>query len=86
MHMTAAWNPAKTFLRRDLSMANQGKVVYTATQQVGWDPVRQEIHSWVFDIHGGRSEGSWSLEGNVWMILFEGVYSNGQTFVSNPLT
>jgi uncharacterized protein (TIGR02246 family) len=78
MHVTAAWNPAKTYLRRDLSVENQGKVTYTATQQMGWDPDRQEIHSWVFDIHGGHSEGSWSLEGNVWMALYQGVYSNGQ--------
>ncbi len=79
MRVTAAWNPTKTFLSRDLSMTDHGKVVFSAKQQVGWDPVRQEIHSWVFDNHGGHSEGSWSLEGNVWMVVVEGVYSNGLT-------
>jgi uncharacterized protein (TIGR02246 family) len=79
MHVTAAWNPAKTFMQRELSMANQGKVTYTAAQQMGWDPERQEIHSWVFDSQGGHSEGSWSLEGNVWMALYQGVSSTGQS-------
>jgi hypothetical protein len=78
MQVTAAWNSAKTFMRRDLSMANQGKVTYTAAQQMGWDPDRGEIHSWVFDVYGGHSEGSWSLEGNVWMALYQGVNSKGQ--------
>jgi len=79
MRVTAEWNPTKTFLSRDLSMTNHGKVVFSAKQQVGWDPVRQEIHSWMFDNHGGHSEGSWSLEGNAWMVVVNGVFSNGLT-------
>ncbi|HUE15938.1 MAG TPA: nuclear transport factor 2 family protein, partial [Planctomycetaceae bacterium] len=77
MHVTAEWNPAKSFLRRDISVASGGKVVFTATQQVGWDPARQQIRSWVFDGDGGYGEGLWSLEGNVWMVLAQGMHPDG---------
>jgi uncharacterized protein (TIGR02246 family) len=79
MHVTAKWNPGKTFMRRDISIASNGKVSFTATQQVGWDPIRQQIRSWVFDGDGGYGEGWWSLEGTMWMVLAQGVHANGKT-------
>ena len=79
MHVTASWNPTKTFLRREMSMVSSGKVVFTALQQIGWDPIRQQIRSWVFDGAGGYGEGLWSLEGNMWMVLTQGVHPDGKT-------
>jgi ketosteroid isomerase-like protein len=78
MHVTASWNPTKTFLRRELSMVSGGKIVFTAQQQIGWDPIRQQIRSWVFDGDGGYGEGLWSLEGNVWMVQTRGVHPDGK--------
>jgi uncharacterized protein (TIGR02246 family) len=79
MHVTAKWNSTKTFMRREMSMTSGGKLVFSATQQIGWDPIRQQIRSWVFDNNGGYGEGLWSLEGNLWMVLARGVHPDGKT-------
>lgn len=78
VRVTANWNSAKTYMRRDISVTAGGKVVFAATQQVGWDPMRGQIRSWVFDVDGGYGEGLWSLEGNVWMVAARGVHPNGK--------
>ena len=60
-------------------MTSGGKVVFSGTQQVGWDPIRQQIRSWVFDADGGYGEGIWSLEGTLWMVQARGVHADGKT-------
>ena len=79
IQINSRWNANKTFLQREIAITQGGKVVYTAMQQVGRDPVRRQIRSWVFDGDGGYGEGLWSLEGNVWMISAKAVHPDGKT-------
>jgi hypothetical protein len=47
-------------------------------QIIGWDPVRQQIRSWVFDSDGGYGDGYWTLKGNAWHIQSSGTLSDGK--------
>ena len=78
LRVSAKWNPEKTFLCRELTSLENGKASLSGTQQIGWDPISQQIKSWVFNSDGSRSEGVWSLEGNVWMVLATGVLPDGK--------
>jgi hypothetical protein len=31
-----------------------------SVQRVGWDPLRQQLRSWLFDSDGGYGEGEWT--------------------------
>ena len=68
VHISAKWDANKKFLHRDITMTS-GKATLGGTQIVGWDPITQQISSWMFSDDGSYAEGVWSLEGNLWMVL-----------------
>jgi hypothetical protein len=53
-------------MRRETKIVS-GKAELSGTQQVGWDPLAQQIRSWMFSDDGSYSEGLWSLQGDTWM-------------------
>lgn len=74
----AKWDANKKFLRRDLSITS-GKASLAGVQIIGWDPASQGIKSWTFLDDGSYSEGIWSREGNVWMVLTTRALPDGTT-------
>lgn len=44
----------------------------TVTEVIGWDPERQEIHSWHFAADGRFAEATWSRDGTAWVVRLEG--------------
>jgi hypothetical protein len=46
-------------------------------QWVGWDPLTEQIKSWVFDDQGGYGEALWTRNGNTWTALSTGVLPDG---------
>ena len=57
VHTTCRWSEDGNFLLREFTMKTQGEPVLSGTQRIGWDPVRQQIRSWVFDSEGGFGQG-----------------------------
>ena len=76
---TCNWSDDRTYLVRSFAMKVQGKVVLSGTQRIGWDPQAQQIKSWVHDSSGAFSQGSWSRDGDRWVIKTSGVTKDGQT-------
>ena len=62
------WTKNRNFLTRSFAVNVADKLTLEGTQVVGWDPLRQQIRSWVFDSNGGFAEGTWSRDGNRWLI------------------
>jgi hypothetical protein len=56
----------------------QGKPVMTGSQRIGWDPVKRQFKSWVFDSEGGHVEAYWTRDGNQWTVKAEGVGHDGE--------
>jgi ketosteroid isomerase-like protein len=77
--VSANWNSAKTFLRRDFKVSSAGKEIFSGLQEIGWDPVSKHIRSWMFNDDGSYGDGLWSLEGNSWMVLTTRELPDGQT-------
>lgn len=69
IHVKATWNPTKRFLRREFTLSDNAKASTGGSQEIGWDPQSESIHSWTFNNDGSTGEGTWSLEGSVWMTL-----------------
>jgi uncharacterized protein (TIGR02246 family) len=79
VHATCRWSDDQNFLLRDFKINVQGQPVMTAHQRIGWDPIKKQIKSWVFDSGGGYGEGLWTRRGTQWVIKSTDVLPDGQT-------
>ena len=75
---TCKWTADGNFLVREFTMKTQGQPVLSGTQRIGWDPVRRQIKTWIFDSEGGYGEGHWTRDGGRWLIKTDGVRQGGQ--------
>ncbi len=74
------WDEGKSFLLQDYTLRREGKPVLKGTMRIGWDPVRKQIRSWVFDADGGFGEGFWSRDPDGrWFVRAVGSRRNGDT-------
>ena len=74
---SAEWSENKKFILRHFTIKQDGVVLQSGTQRIGWDPVAQSIRSWTFDSHGGIVEGLWHHEAGSWIIKTAGVTPDG---------
>lgn len=71
------WADGGQFLVREFTMQTKGTPVLSGTQRIGWDPLRKQFKTWVFDSQGGHAEGYWTHSGDVWTLKLEGVRQDG---------
>ncbi|HEV3136620.1 MAG TPA: nuclear transport factor 2 family protein [Pirellulales bacterium] len=77
IEVSAAWNPTRTFLVRELRVLNQSEVAFNIVQRIGWDPLAGKIKSWNFDSDGSYGDGVWTKAGNSWIVQATGVRGDG---------
>jgi uncharacterized protein (TIGR02246 family) len=71
------WSDDGNFILSDFHLETKGLRTLDGTQRIGWDPVANQIRSWVFDSEGGFVEGIWQREENDWMVKVNGVRQDG---------
>jgi len=76
---SVAWADNDNFLLRSFDVRVKGKPALSGTQRIGWDPLTEQIKSWVFDSRGGYGEGLWMRSSNQWVIKASGVRPDGRT-------
>ncbi len=79
IRVSCQWSDDKNFLVRTFAVKTQGKPALTIHQRIGWDPLARQFRSWEFDSEGGYGQGSWSGEGDRWVIKHTGVRPEGIT-------
>ena len=72
------WADNGNFLLREFTVKTQGRPVMNGSQRIGWDPVKRQFKSWVFDTEGGFVEAYWTRNGNEWLVKSEGVGQGGE--------
>ena len=72
------WTDNHRFILGQFTVQIAGKPAMTGTQRIGWDPLKKTIRSWVFDSEGGFAEGTWTLDGNKWVVKLTGVHPGRQ--------
>ncbi len=72
------WSENRNFIIRNFSTTLDGEVLISGTQWLGWDAVKKEIHSWLFDSKGSIGEGTWVQDGNKWIIQAETKLMSGK--------
>jgi uncharacterized protein (TIGR02246 family) len=77
VEVTCRWIANKNFLERTTSVREGGHQVSSATQIIGWDPIADQIRSWLFTSDGGHSTGTWTPHDSGWTIETIGVLMDG---------
>jgi uncharacterized protein (TIGR02246 family) len=73
------WDKNQNFLVMEQNVNAKGENVVSLTQIIGWDPLQQQLRSWLFDSHGGFGESYWTRRGNSWDVNSAGVLNDGRT-------
>ncbi len=78
VNTTCKWSKDGNFLIREFTMKTQGQPVLSGTQRIGWDAVKRQFKTWIFDSEGGFADGYWTRDGDRWLVKAEGVRQDGQ--------
>lgn len=78
VHSNYRWSEDGNFIINEFSAKIGGHPAMSGTQRFGWDPLANQIRSWVFDSTGGYGEGLWTRDGDRWVIKLRNVTSDGQ--------
>jgi uncharacterized protein (TIGR02246 family) len=65
---TIRWSPNRAFLLRSYVVQMADAEQQEGTQVIGWDPRSREIRSWSFNSDGSFGDGTWSRNGEDWLI------------------
>jgi len=71
------WADNQNFIVSTFATQVKNISIVGGTQWIGWDPLSKQIRSWTFDAHGGFGEGSWTKDGNKWIIKTNSVLQDG---------
>ena len=77
--ISCKWSEEKNFLLVNYESKIHGKEGIKSSQRIGWDPLAQQVRSWVFDTDGGYGDGRWTLVDGSWIIKSTAVMPDGQT-------
>lgn len=81
------WARGGNFITRNVTVKRAGETTLEGWQIIGWDPIAAGIRSWTFDSEGGFAEGTWTREGERWLLREVGVGPDGsRTGADNTFT
>jgi hypothetical protein len=71
------WSDDGNFLLGDYKVTAGGETSMDSVQRIGWDPLRQQIRSWLFDSDGGYGEGQWTALDDGYLVRSSAVTPDG---------
>jgi uncharacterized protein (TIGR02246 family) len=74
-----AWTKNGHFLRRSFTVRRENEDAVEGTEIIGYDPVTNQIRSWLFDSEGGFGEGRWRRENDKWLVTAHATSPEGRT-------
>jgi uncharacterized protein (TIGR02246 family) len=77
------WSDDGNFLIGDYKVTAGGETSMDSVQRLGWDPLRQQVRSWLFDSDGGYGEGEWTALDDGYLIRSSAVMPDGSVGSAN---
>ena len=72
------WSPSRTFLIRSYVVTGEEGATTEGTQVIGWDPRSGDIRSWSFSSTGAFGDGTWSRNGDDWLVRSSQTLADGR--------
>lgn len=89
MEINCYWDKSGSYLIRDFKISIEGLLATSGTERIGWDPLKRQIRSWLFDSAGGHIEAEWIPGDGNWTATAHGYRADGQpisaTYTITPL-
>ncbi len=76
--ISLAWNEGQNWINGSFATTFGDISLGHVKQWIGWDPDAKRVRSWSFDDSGAFGEGSWSKDGNKWVIKSTVTLSDGK--------
>src|SRR5246127_2773305 len=70
------WAGDKNFLVRTFKLRGAESET-DGWEIIGWDPIKKQIRSWIFDSNGGFGETTWVTDGDDWLVRASNVLPDG---------
>jgi uncharacterized protein (TIGR02246 family) len=81
------WAGDKNFLVRTYKVKGADQSETDGWEIIGWDPIREQIRSWIFDSNGGFGEATWTTDGDDWLVRGSNILPDGsRSTAENVLT
>jgi uncharacterized protein (TIGR02246 family) len=77
------WSDDGNFLLGDYKVTAKGQTSMDSVQRIGWDPLRQQVRSWLFDSDGGYGDGEWTTLEDGYLIRSSAVMPDGSIGAAN---
>ncbi len=84
IHSNYSWGDNKKFINVRFSMKENDRAL-AGTQVLAKDPATGEIRSWTFEAEGGIGEGTWSRDGDHWVIEAMGTHADGRVLTATNI-
>lgn len=75
---TFSFDKYKNFLIQQFTVSVEGTFEIEGKQLIAYDPIKDEIRSWIFDSDGGFGEGVWKKKGNSWVVEMAQTLADGK--------
>jgi uncharacterized protein (TIGR02246 family) len=85
LRLTYEWAEDQNFIKGTYTHKEDGKVVSSGTQMIGWDANTATIRSWNFTADGGFGESVWSRDNETWVLDSSGSLAGGGTTTATNL-
>ncbi len=81
------WTDSSNFIVSSFTTTFKNITIGGGSQWIGWDPLSKSVRSWTFETNGGFGEGTWSQDGDKWVVKSTGVLRDGKKLTgTNILT
>ncbi|MDX1968623.1 MAG: SgcJ/EcaC family oxidoreductase [Planctomycetaceae bacterium] len=73
------WSDDENYLIAEFVTKTADGTGRAGSHRVGWDPLRKQFRSWIFDAEGGFAEGTWARHDGVWDVSLTATLAGGAT-------
>ncbi len=80
-----SWAPSQNFMLASFTTTFKNIAIGGGTQWIGWDPLAKQIRSWTFETAGGFGEGTFTRDGDKWIIKAAGVLHDGKKLAATNI-
>ena len=68
IEFSCQWTSNQNYLSRTYKVSDAGGVTSSGLQIIGWDPIKKQIRSWLFDSDGSYVSGLWTESEGRWVV------------------